>query len=325
MPSTRRAALVGGCLGGGAPARSATPTPTGTPADGSTQSGGPMSDPNDTHPSAAGTCRYRVVEFTARTADPADVADGWTTDAADLTERRHDIVADAAGGSVEVDAWKGSPLEADAYVLFGGAYYRIDESRVAERTVTTYRFETEVPARGDPPFDPVAYADLTAPERRVVDAAVEGWAPGESGFGRSSPYVFESDAARDDCRFLDGERYAVAYEGGVVSLYHDDTGTTAMATYRYALPRVATDAAEFRERAVDERVGDAGAADLSDAARDLATGLFDRGYYESNSPAGEAATSLAAWLRGYDSPLEADAYVRWDGSLYEVTVVEAVS
>ncbi|QLG27908.1 hypothetical protein HUG10_10235 [Halorarum halophilum] len=326
MPSRRSylaglTALLAGCTGPGSPTDtppgSNTRSPTGTPTD-------PRSPtPTD----GVGTCCYHVITMTADESDHDAVADAWTESVADLTERRRAIVDGSLGGETTVEDWRGHPLEAGSYLEADGTYYRVDETVVEERTVTTYRFEMRVPAREEPDGDPLAYDDLTAAERRVVDAGLDGWEPGDPGFGVGYGWVFESDEERDDCRFLDGDTYFVEYEGEVVSLWHDGTGETVLTTYRYAFPEVATDRASFTDLVVREAVGNVADAGFDDDAAAVAEDLFTSGHYRSENPATDAEQAVAYWCNDFTAPHGGygDAYVRYEGDLYEVTVEEVMS
>lgn len=328
---TRRGVLAGlaglaaGCVG--RPGPSATATPTGTPADPhTTDDGGPTptgtrtAEPTGT----AGTCCYHRIELSASEADRAEVADGWCLALADLASESRAVAEAALGGETAVEAWEGPPLDDGSYLVADGRYYRVDESVGGERTVTTYRFEAEVPARSEPPGEPLAYPDLTPEERRVVDGAVEGWEPSDGGYGRSYPVVFE-DGNPDDCRFLDGGTYFVRYEGAVISLYHDSRGTTAMTTYRYRLPEAAASASAFADLVVREHVADPTAAGLGDAVLAVAETLFESGYYYSENPPSEATETFTYWLSDFSPPHAREVYARWERSLYAVEIGETMA
>lgn len=146
-------------------------------------------------------------------------------------------------------------------------------------------------------------------------------------FGVGYGWVFESDAAREDCRFLDGEQYYVEYEDEVVSLWHDDTGQTALTTYRYAFPEVATDRASFADLVVRTKVGNAADAGFEAAAATVAEELFTSGHYRSRNTATDAERAVAYWCNDFTAPYGGygDAYVQYGGDLSEVTVEEVTS
>lgn len=325
MPSTstRRSVLAAlsatvataGCLGD---------TDDGTPTTSPRTARTPTDIRTESETDQPGTCCYHVITLRARRVDRAAVADGWSVAVERLDPTAQAVARDALGGETTVEAWEGPPLDAGAYLVADGRYYRVEETVVDERPATAYQFEAEVPARDDPGGDPLAYADLTPEERRVVDAAVEGYAPDDSGYLRSFPVVF-LDGDADDCRFLDGQPRFVAHEDAVVRLRFEESTETTAETYRYRCPEVAADASAFASLVVDSHVARPADADLRESQREVARELFAAGRFESDNPASEAVTALAYWLREFTSPVSGDVFAAWDGTLYEVEIEEVVS
>lgn len=298
-----------------------------------TPDGAPEQSPTDTPIYHTGGSSY--LELSAA---PADLEAEWAHHYGDLDAEHQRILEEALSEDrATFETWIGPPLDEGSYVERDGTYHRVEESVADQRTVTTHRFELETltvdgqPGRRTTPATLTAakrraipFEDLAPVDRRIVRMGVGEDYEGRTGFGSSFPYVFENESAKEASELLSRDTHYVTYKGQYLSIYHDDTGETAVTTYRYTLPRIAGDPDAFVAHVEREHVLDLDAADPSAGEREVFEQAID-GVVERESPFSDAVSSLLDRLRSHQTnPLNGAVYARYEGEVYRVTLTLAV-
>ncbi|MFB6108682.1 MAG: hypothetical protein ABEJ82_07560 [Haloplanus sp.] len=327
--------LVAGCTGApstGTSDRTATPTSTTTTT--TTASTPPTTSGHYRRYEFAAT---RITETTAArelARTPSAVETDVTWRAAAFASALFDdgratrvVVADANPSATP------GPFENGTLVRDDGTFYELETRVVGRHEGRVYRIRLHGPLRGG--SEAYARADgeavnasaLSAADRRVFTFALPS--PDERASGVTSAgyrWVVPPGDDPADARLVDGTHY-VRYEGGLYRIEGEPTDDRAV-RYRiqYDLRPVAESASAFAETRLDAFVTAVGNDSVSAPADRVVDAALsgERVTWTGEREPPERYPAAEEWVVAHP-PEGRTAYVRFDGSLYRLTVSKAVS
>lgn len=336
LPSLFAALLLvlAGCSGVVQPsADTPTPTPEPTPADTPT----PTDSATDTG------SYYRSYEVTARETSPERVARrlarsrievredvNWRADSftVPLFENGSTVRVETAGHPAESPG----PYENGTLIHANGSVYTLRKRVVDNQTGTGYRVRLTGPLSPDRHDDydraereAVAFESLSGPDQRLFGYAAPTRETADSGVRTAGyTYVFRPGGA-GNATLVDGERHYVRYQGDRYRVVLDDRVEGAVRyRVRYDRQQVADSLRALFEQRRDDLV-----VTLNASAEPPVRGFVAR--VIENEPAewaGERTEphrfrATEEWARHHSVPGRR-AYVRHEGTLYEVRVLKTV-
>lgn len=327
-------AVLAGCTGPAVtdqPATNTSDTATGTTTGDATTTDATTTDDGYYH-----AYRFRATETSPEgiardVARPMDrlyteerqVADGLFTDGAAST-----VVMNHADGVPDDPG----PLDDGEYLRHDGAYYRVDATVTKRVEGRGYQFSLEGPMGPDfhdnyerAKREAVAFEELSAADRHLFAHDVPPASDRENAVVSSGfYYLFPAGDDPANSRFLDGEVHYVRYDGDLFRVQYDGERTPVVRQrIQYDLVRVADSASAFADARLDEWVTPLDGA--GDRERRVLRNVFRNGTVEwegTTDTTPQKYRATATWIN--DHGPGNGVYVRYDGTLYHVTVREVI-
>lgn len=249
-----------------------------------------------------------LVDRASRGFDPADRDD--------LDAEARMLVEAFENGSGTMEATS-PPVSEGLPFEYRGSYYDLSWTVVGEQTETSVSLAIDYNA-SDPEGRQVAYEDLPAADRRLVDALLPPRpGPRDEGYDFGAAARYNATEVERSV-FAPEQRYdVVVYEDEAYPVRLDGTREVTVTTYRYSSTRIANGSDEYARDLKDERLF--ALSGLSDAEREVVDEAVDEGSYYAEDD-DEAFASLVERFRRH-APVERDHtygewLVRYGGEVY---------
>jgi hypothetical protein len=332
--------MIAGCLGG--PAGPGTQTPTEDP-----QTDAPTVSPTPTTPDDGGLGEdgyYNAVMFEAPAVSAEQIARQRASAVADVgDDARVTVQAALENGSATVTVRSHEagvpdspgPLADGEFVRRNGTYYRVNATIADTRSGDGYRGEVVGP------LNPAVHDDFETAQNESVP--VENLsAAGRDLFALEAPdrhhraggytsagfyYLPPAGIDTDDSALFDGETTYVRDRGDLYRVQIETDGEPVVRMrVRYVLDPVADSASAFIEPRMSSLVTNMTADTPPAPARQVIGWAVANGSYDwegTTATRPDRVEAAAAWIRSH-GPRTQRAYLRVDGQLYDVRVLEAV-
>jgi hypothetical protein len=221
------------------------------------------------------------------------------------------------------------PLDEGDFVREDGQFYRVESEVVDRRQAEGFQFDLEGPLREDErerandSGTVTEFGELSATQTDLFTYAMPNSEERECCSVLAGFYYLPPDGeSLDGSGWLDGDPHYVEHLGDLFRVQFDgDTPPVVRMQVRYDLEPVADSASEFVAPRLEELVTNVTESEPPAPGRSVIRSAIENGTYEWSgtvSTRPEAVESAANWLRDHTR------YLRYEGELYRVTVMEAI-